>query len=74
MIDLKLTYTKQNGKNVSCKFNTIMDFTDSYEEGTLPSEILSSNGVDAIFFEKESRKLHFDTIKELYDHSIAIMR
>lgn len=71
MKDLKLNYTTSYGGNKTIEYHTIMDFTDSFEAKKVDTE---GTMAKAIFFEKESFTKSFNTLKELYDFCIEIMK
>lgn len=52
---------------ISREYDTIMDFTDA-----VSATDLKCTDIDAIFFENTEK--HFNSIKELYEHCISIMR
>ena len=69
MIDLKFSYTTLDNERVTYKFDTIMDFIVSIEA----AEILPGSDVEAIFFENQLTKKHFDTVYKLFYHCCDIL-
>jgi hypothetical protein len=72
MKDLKISYDNENGDRIETLYNTIMDFIDLMNLDTLDIPMLDYENVDAIFFENELNKKHFETINDLLEHCIAI--
>lgn len=73
MVDLKFSYTKQDGTRVTEEFDTIMDFTDSVETGNYSASILNAKDVEAKFFENPLLDQHFEKVEDLYYHCTNIM-
>ncbi len=74
MFDLKFSYMKPTGANVTEKYSTLVNFTDAVENGAYPKQFLSYGEVDATFFENPLLDKHFETVEALYKHCVSIMR
>ena len=74
MKDLKFGYTNKNDKRITEEYNVIYDFTDRVESGEIDSSTLEGRDVDAIFFENKRNTKSFQTVKELYEHCVEIMK
>lgn len=71
MKDLRFTCYNGNRK-MSYSYNTIMDFTDKYENSN--SRILTYTNVDAIFFENKHNTKHVNNVAELLTHCLEIIK
>lgn len=74
MTDLKFSYRAPCGLSVEEEYDTIMIFTDDVDTEVYPKKNLSYGPVDARFFENPLLDRHFETIKDLYNHCVNIMR
>ena len=74
MIDLMFSYTNENNERITEEYRTIMDFTDQVESGEIDAPVMSGSNVDAIFFENKYNTKSFQSVKELYDHCVEIMK
>lgn len=72
MYDLVIKYKNENGKFVSKKYPRIFDFTDEIERDGINNPMLNYKNIVVTFFEKITEP--FDTIKDLYEHCIDIMK
>ena len=73
MKDLKVSYTKQDGKRANVEYSTIMDFLDEMEEDT-NNPIMECTDVEADFFENHLHHQHFNSGRDLYNHCQRIVR
>lgn len=71
MKDLKLRYITSYGSASFIEYNTIMEFTDAFETKKVDNE---GTMAIAVFFENELRTKSFNTLQELYDFCIEIMK
>lgn len=73
MKDLIFTYDMPNGERQCRKYSCIFNFTDAYQwyQGNHPIE--KATNINACFFENPLNTKHFNTVKELYEHCVAIM-
>lgn len=74
MIDLKFSYTNENNERITEEFDTIFDFTDRVESGEIDASVLNGSDVDAKFFENKHNTKSFQSVKELYEHCVEIMK
>lgn len=74
MKDLKFSFTNENNERITEEYCTIMDFTDKIESDEVDASVLNGSDVDAIFFENKHNTKSFQTVKELYDHCVEIMK
>jgi len=74
MFDLIFSYRKPNGERATEKHCTLSHFTDCIELNVYPKTVLSCTHVDATFFENPLLDQHFETVEELYQHCVNIMR
>ena len=70
MKDLRILYSDNTGKRIFKEYSLITDFTDSFEAG----EISVGHDVCAEFFENHLNHKKVNTIKELYEHCIKILK
>ncbi len=74
MKDLKFSYTDKIGKRITEEYDVIYDFTDRIESGEIDASVLNGSDVDAQFFENKHNTKSFQSVKELYDHCVEIMK
>lgn len=72
MKDLKISYTKQDGKRANVEYSTIMDFLDEMEED-ISNSVMECKDVEADFFENPLHHQNFDSVKDLYNHCQRIV-
>ncbi len=74
MIDLSFTCWTSDKSFVTREFDTIMDFTDAFENNELTPVVLNCTDIDATFFENPHNQKHFNCLKDLYEHCVYIMK
>ena len=74
MIDLRFSYINKNNERVTECYSRIFDFTDSVESGISDASVLEGHDVEVVFFENSLFTKSFQTVKELYDHCVKIMK
>ena len=70
MKDLRILYSDSSGNRILKEYDLVTDFTDSFESG----EISTGYDVCAEFFENPLNHKKVDTLKELYEHCIEILK
>ena len=73
MKDLMFSYDNANGERINKVYDRIFDFTDAVEQNDADVPPMSSQNVDAYFFENPLRHNHFATVEDLYYHCKIIM-
>lgn len=71
MLDLRISYTTRNGAVRFKEYRTIMEFTEDFEANAFDPE---ATLIRAVFFDKAIRTKHFNSMSELYDFCVAIMK
>lgn len=74
MKDLRISYDNENGQRINTEYDTIMDFTDTVESDNVDVHMMDYENVEADFFENPLYHKHFDTIADLYNHCVSIMK
>lgn len=74
MKDLRISYDNENGQRISAAYDAIMDFTDAMESDNVDIPMMDYENVEADFFENPLHHKHFNTIADLYNHCVAIMK
>ena len=70
MKDLRIIYSDNAGRRIVKEYDLIMDFTNLFEEGNMPV----GHDIFAEFFENPLNHKKADTMKELYEHCISILK
>ena len=74
MKDLRISYDNENGQRINAEYDTIMDFTSAMESNSVDIPMMDYENVEADFFENPLHHKHFNTIADLYNHCVAIMK
>lgn len=72
MYDLIVCYKNENGVKINRKYPRLFDFANEIEGNGLDAPMLDYADVTATFFEKRTE--HFDTVNDLYEHCMEIMK
>lgn len=65
---LMFSCDNENGNRIERTYGCTFIFTDEIDKGLNKGYTLQSKNVDALFYENENVKKHFDTVRELYDY------
>ena len=72
MKDLIIRYENESGQVIKQEYDRIFYFTEAMESNKADIPMMDYKNVTAIFFEK--REKEFDTIADMYQHCIEIMK
>ena len=70
MKDLRILYSDNTGRRIVKEYDLIMDFTDSFEAG----DMSGGHDIFAEFFENPLHHKKMNTMRELYEHCINILK
>ena len=74
MKDLRISYDNENVQRINAEYDTVMDFTDAMDSDDIDIPMMDYENVEADFFENPLHHMHFNSIKELYEHCKIIMQ
>ena len=74
MKDLKISYDNENGQRINMEYDTIMNFVDDIDSDNIDIPMLDYENVEADFFENPLLHKHFETIEDLYNHCLKILK
>lgn len=74
MKDLKYTCVGPKETYISASYDTIMDFTDAYENPNLKLSSADYRNIEADFFENPLLHKHFESITALYNYCKTILK